>query len=88
MNFKLFGKTILVVYVQFGYFFWAIHSASEEILKSSLLAAEFGSARNFSVKAVVASRPELGSRRASQFLLWPKTHFLSWWTLNFLERPF
>ena len=28
MNLKLFGKTILVVNIEFG-FFWAIHSASE-----------------------------------------------------------
>ena len=28
MNFKLFGKTILVVNIKFG-LFWAIHSASE-----------------------------------------------------------
>ena len=29
MNFKLFGKTILVVNIKFD-FFWAIHSASDE----------------------------------------------------------
>ena len=29
MNFKLFGMAILVGNVKFGYFFWAIHSASE-----------------------------------------------------------
>ena len=29
MNFKLFGKSNLVVNIKFGYFFWAIHSASE-----------------------------------------------------------
>ena len=34
MNFKLFGKTILVVNIKFD-FFWAIHSASE--LRSSCL---------------------------------------------------
>ena len=28
MSFKLFGKTLLVVNIQFG-LFWAIHSASE-----------------------------------------------------------
>ena len=30
MNFKLFGKTILVVDIKFG-LFWAIHSASEYV---------------------------------------------------------
>ena len=29
MHFKLFGKTVLVVNIKVGYFFWAIHSASE-----------------------------------------------------------
>ena len=32
MNFKLFGKTILVVNIKSGYFFWAIHSASEMMM--------------------------------------------------------
>ena len=43
MNFKLFGKTILVVNIKFGYFFGAIHSASEDIVISHFQKSHFRS---------------------------------------------